>query len=1464
MPIPTFKKPEEKEKNFLEKLLYTDLDTKTLDQAWKEYRYLKKHGINKYLEEKERAEPGFMKEWEQRSPIGKILGRAENEQIKKEEEIALKAEASKERKEKDIIQPTGFVKTSGTVPKFEVKDEYTLGDEDLSEVGLGESVGHAIASFTIKIPLGFANLAAEISDLFAEEGLPVDQSNVAKLNSWFERTVLGDMMKYSEKKARATATGRITEALGQLLGAYKTAGKTGIKIYNKGGEIADNMIDAYKKKKYIKATGKEGKNMYKAAKKAKQLKKASYGRDFGAVAFGGLTTAAGIYDIEDIGTFGDIFFDEGEWTALDRREGEDADDDAARRLWNRLRFGSELAFPIMPIVYGGGKVAKMLATRGKDLAYSNSLFERWVDKWIGQPFRARSKKPLEVAREVRRQEGKEASARVLAEDFLLDIDDKTKAILKTIKPAAEGVENSELISKTLAKLLASGDDVVTRGGINFKGFKNKDLETFYKSMDNLGIDKKPAKDLASTLMGIRQSFTGFKNSILQGKNIAKGTSEFNEIMMKRFTDNLTTDFRIFTDKPLMWINGFKPSREVKEEVAQIFLRNARANGAKGYNLQDAMMEVDYILKTAKMNPITRTPEFSFKPQSALSDVSVQTKNIASNIKGGKFVPDKDGLITKQSDLESFKKLFGSYQNANQVITNTMSDFASMASKNTMYNNIKMASEAMIKNGERGIVYNNWDEARKAFPNKEIINQPLNLKIADGLPDGLYRSPIDGMWTTKEVSDALKLIDDQALGSISKNMAYRWLVMIPKGAGQVGKTVLGPFTHSRNFFSGAVTAVANGNILIPPGELIKNMQVALRTIQPQTMYRITGNPKWRNIRGVNTSDPSKLVDLDTGGQALYRFLLDEGVVNSSATYRDVLGLLKDIQKGGDFLSRVFDKMGKRTKAMLRWSQDMYVAEDDIWKIFNFFGESYKLNRAFTNALSAGKITKAQMPTQLEMYRESARIVRNTIPNYSYVSNFVQGARRSPLGNFVSFPAEIMRTTANMAEEGLSQARNVTPFLAKYGIKENILARNGYERLFGLGFTLAALPTMAYHGAKALYGVSRDKVQAIREMVAPWSVDSTLLPYVNEDGSYGYVDFSHGFFYDTVTNPVQSIVNSVHANQDQPLVTGLAEGMVRALGRLVDPFVSESIWMGVAMDILVRNGVTRQGKRIFNEREPLGDKIWKSVKHASYTMSPGSLPQLTRLYKAAMGETIKGQRYEIPKELAGFFGFRGVDLNPPRTLDFKIQDYNRDKRAERNLIYMGTLTGDPVTDNDKIVRQFILANQQHLETMSKIKRVVDAAQVLGMRDKEIRQQFEDRGLGSLYKQYLRKNKFQPFNITEGMEKAYKDVAEENNIPNPLNKDVKKRIKKIRKQLKKQRLNSDYIIKESDWVAGLSVPGQTRTAQAPLPATPGVNPQLVAQQGTTGGQNISPRTGLTQTETALLSNEEKAMRLRQRGMA
>ena len=91
--------------------------------------------------------------------------------------------------------------------------------------------------------------------------------------------------------------------------------------------------------------------------------------------------------------------------------------------------------------------------------------------------------------------------------------------------------------------------------------------------------------------------------------------------------------------------------------------------------------------------------------------------------------------------------------------------------------------------------------------------------------------------------------------------------------------------------------------------------------------------------------------------------------------------------------------------------------------------------------------------------------------------------------------------------------------------------------------------------------------------------------------------------------------------------------------------------------------------------------------------------------------------------------------------------------------------------------------------------------------------------------------------------------------------KRLQKIEKRLKKQRLNSDYIVRESDWTAALPVAQGTQLAQrsqTPLPPTPNVSQQTIAQVPQRVGA-----TGLTATETALLSNEEKAMKLRQRGM-
>ena len=58
----------------------------------------------------------------------------------------------------------------------------------------------------------------------------------------------------------------------------------------------------------------------------------------------------------------------------------------------------------------------------------------------------------------------------------------------------------------------------------------------------------------------------------------------------------------------------------------------------------------------------------------------------------------------------------------------------------------------------------------------------------------------------------------------------------------------------------------------------------------------------------------------------------------------------------------------------------------------------------------------------------------------------------------------------------------------------------------------------------------------------------------------------------------------------------------------------------------------------------------------------------------------------------------------------------------------------------------------------------------------------------------------------------------------------------------------------------PPVQETAKTPLPETPPVDPKLVSQMVNT---NVM-QTGLTPTEMALLSNEEKVIRLKQRGIA
>jgi len=1361
----------------------------------------------------------------------------------------------KKKKEKGLIEIPDKLEYKGTILSevgsglSKIVDK-VKGKEVEEEATLVESLTGATVSSAIKIPKGIITFATLLNDTFKDANIPVEETATAQFNEWFDRTWLGKIENASEEVAHETASGKILEAFGQLYGGSKIAMKLSAPVIKSVAKHSKNLVNAIKTGRYAKTTNNV--NAARTVKKVKDLNKAAGFEKFVGIAVGGgIGTGFIVSDIENIGTFGDWDFLDFLPTGLDREQRESGSEDAKRQLLNRFKFGSELAFPIIPAVYAVGKTGKLLVQKGKDLAYSDKLIERWINRWVGQPFRSRSNKTQELFDGIQKLEGKNSAVKVLAEDAARNFDDSLRRISKSSRGAAQSLKNPETLSSQISNFMFATDDIVKEANIIFPGFSKASIKAFTDSLKRIGIKQQVIDDIISDAATFRRTAAGLKNTIASSKNVVVGKNKLNQILNDRAKNVLSTDYRIIDDNTGIF-SGYKPTKDSIDKVVKILQKYAK-NNEKTLDTDSANKLVSNILKKAFIDPTTKALTFPIGTQSALDDAAVQIKNMGKYISQGKFKPDKDGgLIQTVSDFQAFQKLFGSYKNAQNGIYNVMTDLSEILARDRFYtdllkdsNNIAKALKAGGDAGKIGrpIFFKSYDDAILKLPHQNIITTPLKLKT--GLPDTVYSSPLDGMFTTKPYAEAIK-VGDQLVGSgLTKSLPYRMLMLIPKGLSQAAKTVLGPFTHARNFFSAMITTIHRGNILIPPNEIFNFANQARRTVQPQLLYRLTGNPKYRN---------------QPADQALYRFLLEEGVVNKNIVAQEVEGIFADIGRmkpgstADQYFKKVLNSATSKFKKLYQTSVDLYTAEDDIFRVYNFLAESFKLNRAFDKAIknkvrdATGKLVKK--PSEFEILKEAAEIVRETVPNYAYVSDFVKGVRRSPLGSFASFPAEIFRTGGNTLVRGLKEAR------------DPVRRQIGLNSLIGQGFTYAFLPPAAVEAFRGLYGITREQLTALREVLPTWSEDNTILP-IYEDGQYKYIDFSHGFFYDTMIQPAQTVISGVQKDIDEPLVPTILTGMTKAMGKVLEPFIQESIWFGAMADIFIRGGVDKEGRKLWNDRDSLGRKWQKAAQHVAYELSPFSYAQVKRLYKASLGETVKGINYEIPDELLGLTGFRKVPINLERALNFEIQKFKRDERDERNLIYEGTRTGDPVDDPNKVIKQYIFANKQRLETFNKMRRFYDSVKVLGMRDDKILEEFMDRGAKDLYG-YIEDNEFKPFRVGKNMILAYEKMAEEKGIPNPLNDQVLDILEALEDYLyDAQRLNKDFVLTdeiiEKFLIKSKGSDDEAKLQTPPLEDQPMPSSEVVSN---TQIPDVS-QTGLTQTEQALLSQEEKAIRLRQRGL-
>jgi len=1290
-------------------------------------------------------------------------------------------------------------------------------DNEISQIH-GAMAG--IASGIIKVPEGIFSLGAELMDA---TGMTVDAA--ARVEQVF------DKVNIFEETAEKTAAGKITQALVQI-GVPATAAATAAR------KLALKGLKARKAGLYLNP---KAKNVQKGLKKAKELKLTT-GQNIAAVALGGAAGETLVGDVEDIGTIGDVF--EAGPTELDRDVQADPQADARRKILNRLKFSAE-SIPLTGLVFGTGVALRELGKRGKELAFSNDKLKRFFDK-VGSAFRPRGAQPQELFLAKRTEKGRQMADTNFAMEQVKRIDKEVNQMFPTLKNFLNKTndENRGKFFKEINDLMFEGDMK--------KGIPSGAVNAFAKSAKKQGAKAENVNNIVNAANKVRDRFSTLLDITAQGTVGMKGAAgkrlqaNLKELMGDRMKQFIGTTYRIFQNQDFGFYQRFKPAEEAVDNAKELFKRYAAKN-KNPITDETAEQMVNSVLSQARQyNPKTKLPSFEFDNLTQGADTPTNIKTFAQTLT--KELPDGSKelkVIGKGSKV--FRELFGEIEDARYSIYEGVNRLSKIARKNQLFDEIldvdqklKDAATLATPPGSRGFFFANPLDARKALPNTEIVK--IDDYVKEYFTDGVLINRLQGQHTSKEIAEAFSnaaKVSEWMRGergnfaARTASGAYRNLFLTPKAVSQYAKTVLSIPTHFRNFLSSSAFALANGALANP-------------------VYMVRGFNQARKSLNLGLRDP-KAMDY-------YRELLELGVTNSNVRMGDLKNLMRDakIFESGNIatdsilkpMARALGRVGEGTLRKARkfgqGMQDLYIAEDDFWKVTMY--ETEKLRRADAYAKAGIKVT----PQALK--EEAADIVRNTIPNYAYVGDFVRTMRVTPFGNFMSWPSEVFRTSGGIFEQILKDIRDPVTGSLNYFKSTNPMKGIGLSRAAGAAAAFTVIPYGIVQGSKAIFGVSEKEATAARDLgVAPWSKNSQLIFVKDPDtGELFYSDWSHNNVYDTVSRPFMTVLQQVQQGieNEEVLAKGFYEGLVNAMAETANPFIGESIFTEAIGDIVARKGVTKDGVTLYTDSTPRNERYDRMLKHVVESQLP-QYKQFVRVIDSATGKPDRnGDVIEIDKSLAGVFGFRLIPIKPENALEFSINEYNKGIRESRRE-FTGGKEGviRPNKSVEDVVERFFVANRALYNATKTMKNKVNSAEILGMSDDDIAKTFIDRNRKKDL-QFIKENKFKPYFPSKDIRKSLLEI--EQKTGQDFYSKAEPIINKMFQDFQEQNISEPWNFKLEDYL-----PRPEPQSRAPLPVQPQPNPVVVQTPN-------AMQTGLTPAEGALLSEEEKMIRLRNRGLA
>jgi hypothetical protein len=396
----------------------------------------------------------------------------------------------------------------------------------------------------------------------------------------------------------------------------------------------------------------------------------------------------------------------------------------------------------------------------------------------------------------------------------------------------------------------------------------------------------------------------------------------------------------------------------------------------------------------------------------------------------------------------------------------------------------------------------------------------------------------------------------------QNSVYRNILQL-KVAAQYGKTVLSPVTQVRNVSSASLFPLANGHI---------GGKASVSEALKMTIDDIFGAGKVidedKFIKNIENKIRLGVLDENIVASELKQVLQEIKNTKGLTSMDKIIRSLSD-GKFNFAEGSLTQKIAEGTSKFGKGAARVYAGGDNLWKwygheyvksqlkgIYNNVGDISKWYREIVgrNFDPINTITGKAKTFDEAIEEAAAWYIRNTYPTYSKVPQFIQDLRKLPFGNFVSFPAEMLRTTFNIISLGAKEATSNNVKLRQMGLR----------RLLGAYVTLAGTGEAVGKIAGALTGVTLEEIEAYkRSLSAPWERRAQIIP-INEwkNGIGKAVNFSYFSPYDTITKPIESIFKTWQEGKlqnknigDQLLAQAFAEeGPLRTL---LDPLVTEVV-------------------------------------------------------------------------------------------------------------------------------------------------------------------------------------------------------------------------------------------------------------------------------------------------------------------